>query len=95
LTATNPARRFGLYPRKGDIAVGADADLTLVALDLAFRLTDDDLLYRHRHSPYVGRTFRGAVVGTVSRGRILFQDGRIVGEPGGALVSCPENTLSA
>ena len=86
LAATNPARRFGLYTKKGHIAVGADADLALVDLHREFRLAAADLFYRHRHSPYVGRTFRGAVVSTVSRGRIVYQDGRILGRPGGTLV---------
>lgn len=89
ITATSPARRFGLYPRKGHIAVGADGDLALVDLGREFWLAAADLLYRHRHSPYVGRTFRGAVAATVSRGRIIFQDGRIVGEPRGTLVRRP------
>ncbi len=86
LTAANPARRFGLSPRKGHIAVGADADLTLVDLRREFRLEAAELFYRHRHSPYVGRTFCGAVVTTISHGRIVFQHGRIVGEPGGTLL---------
>ncbi|HEV8311244.1 MAG TPA: allantoinase AllB [Methylomirabilota bacterium] len=86
VTATNPARRFGLFPRKGQIAVGADADLALVDLDREFRLEAADLWYRHPHSPYVGRTFRGAVVVTVSRGRVVYRTGRIEGLPDGRLL---------
>jgi len=86
LTAENPARRFGLFPRKGRIAPGADADLALVDLGREYRLEAADLLDRHRQSPYVGRTFRGAVVATVSRGRVVFERGRVVGEPAGAFV---------
>ncbi|MBX6342765.1 MAG: hypothetical protein IRY97_09930 [Thermomicrobiaceae bacterium] len=57
-------------------------------MDLAHEavLTADDLLYRHRQSPYVGRRLRGRVVRTLVRGRTVFQEGRIVGEPGGRLV---------
>ncbi len=87
LTATNPARRFGLFPRKGQIAPGADADLVVVDLDRKWRLAADDLFYRHRQSPYVGRLFRGAVVTTISRGRVVYDGGRIVAEPGGRLVA--------
>jgi allantoinase len=67
LSAGAPAERFGLA-RKGRIEPGADADLALVALDEEWTLAADDLRYRHRHSPYVGRRFRGCVVRTLLRG---------------------------
>lgn len=67
LTATAPAERFRL-PGKGRIEPGADADLALVALGEEWMLAADDLRYRHRHSPYVGRRFSGRVVRTLLRG---------------------------
>jgi allantoinase len=67
LTATAPAARFGL-DRKGRIELGADADLALVDLAAEWTLDAADLRYRHRHSPYVGRAFRGRVVRTLLRG---------------------------
>jgi allantoinase len=79
------ARRFRL-PGKGRIAVGADADLALVALDDPFVLDADDLFYRHRQSPYVGRRFRGRVVRTILRGTTVFLDGKIVSPPTGRLL---------
>jgi allantoinase len=68
LAATAPAVRFDL-PGKGRIEPGGDADLALVALGEEWTLAAEDLLYRHRHSPYVGRRFRGRVVRTLVRGR--------------------------
>lgn len=85
LTATNAARRFRI-PNKGAIAVGFDADLTLVDLNRTFELKREDLLDRHKLSPYVGRAFRGVIRRTILRGRTIFADGRTVGRPLGRLV---------
>jgi allantoinase len=81
------ARRFGLAARKGRLAVGADADLALVDLRHSATLRSDDLLYRHRHSPYVGRTLRGRVVRTLVRGTTVFLDGQVVSGPIGQLLT--------
>jgi allantoinase len=86
LTSANVARRFDLPPHKGRLAVGADADLALVDLAAHLLVEPRDLFYRHQHSPYVGRTLRGRVVRTLVRGRTIFRDGEVVGEPAGRLV---------
>jgi allantoinase len=86
LCATGPAQRFGLLPQKGALAEDADADLTLVALDEAWCLREEDLLTRHRSSPYTGRTFRGRVRRTIRRGETLFADGRTATGAGGRLL---------
>lgn len=83
--ADAPARRFRLVG-KGRIAVGCDADLALVALRAEFTLAAADLLYRHAHSPYVGRTFMGRVARTIRRGETIALDGRIVASTNGAFV---------
>lgn len=72
LTSANPARRFGLFPRKGSLLPGSDADLVVVNLELPFTLRENDLLYRHKQSPFLGRTFRGTVLATVAGGRLLY-----------------------
>lgn len=78
------ARRFRLAG-KGRLEPGADADLVLVDLAAAKPLSAEDLYYRHRHSPFVGRT-TARVARTLVRGRTVFSDGRIVGPPAGRLL---------
>jgi allantoinase len=90
LTAANPARRFGLYPRKGALAPGSDADLTLVDLDSEWILGQADLHTRWPLSPFIGRTFRGRVVATVVRGTSVYREGEVLAQPGfGQLVLHP------
>ena len=79
------ARRFRLAG-KGSVEPGADADLVLVDLGVSERLSADDLQYRHRHSPFLGRTLGARVVRTLVHGRTVFADGRIVGAPAGRLL---------
>ncbi len=85
VTAGAVARRFRL-PRKGRIAVGADADLALVALGDSFELAGEDLFYRHRQSPFIGRRFSGRIARTILRGTTVYLEGRVVTEAGGRLI---------
>lgn len=77
LTAANPARLFGLYPNKGRITAGSDADLAIVNLNESIELKKEDLFYRHKQSPYVGRTLNGKVTTTLVNGEIVFENGEI------------------
>lgn len=77
VTSANAAARFGLA-NKGRIAPGADADLTLVDLHARYTLAADDLFYRHKISPYIGREMTGRVVRTLVAGRTVYADGRIM-----------------
>ncbi|MBD8068001.1 allantoinase AllB [Bacillus sp. PS06] len=71
LTSTNPAKRFQLFPQKGTIAVGSDADLTIIDPHSSFMLKREDLFYKHKHSPYIGKTLRGTVHYTLVDGNIV------------------------
>lgn len=82
LTATNPARRFGLFPRKGSLQPGSDADLVVVDPDMRFRLHAGDLFYRNPHSVYVGAEFKGSVQKTLVRGLTVFSEGQMLIAPG-------------
>ncbi|HVD01916.1 MAG TPA: dihydropyrimidinase [Candidatus Dormibacteraeota bacterium] len=82
LLSENPARIFGLYPRKGNLSIGADADLVLFDPHAEGRLADSDLHSAAGFSPYSGLDLKGRVRTTVSRGRVVYDRGRVVGEPG-------------
>jgi allantoinase len=86
LTSASIADRFGLAPHKGRIAVGADADLVVLRLDETVTVKQAGLLYRHQHSPYIGRKARGKILRTVACGRMVFLEGKIVSQPIGRLV---------
>ncbi|MEN4013493.1 MAG: allantoinase AllB [Chloroflexota bacterium] len=86
LLSANPARIFGLYPQKGAIQAGADADLVVVNIDKEWTLTTDMLLSKNRHSPYVGYSFKGCVERTLVRGTTVYQDGVVIGKPGYGLL---------
>jgi dihydropyrimidinase len=82
VTSANPARLFGLYPQKGCIAVGSDADLALVDLDLERVVSHTDLASRSDFSIYDGWTLTGWPVLTMVRGQVVMRDGQVVGEKG-------------
>jgi dihydroorotase (multifunctional complex type) len=71
-----PAQIYGLWPRKGRIAVGADADLVLVDGAAERVLRHEDVLSRAGWTPFAGRTVRGGVVQTYLRGTLVAEDGR-------------------
>jgi dihydropyrimidinase len=82
LTATNAARLFGMYPRKGTIAVGSDADLVVWETGGQRAIRDEDLFSRAGHTVYRGRELRAWPAATIRRGEVVFQDGKITGAPG-------------
>ncbi|MGO4852324.1 dihydropyrimidinase [Phaeovulum sp. W22_SRMD_FR3] len=85
LTATNPARLFGLYPRKGTIAVGADADITL--WDPAREVTLSQSLLHHDcdYTPYEGMQVTGWPVRTILRGQTVWDGQKVTGAMGAGL----------
>lgn len=82
LTATNPAKLYGLYPRKGSIRVGADADLAVWDPDRDVTVTQWVLHDRMDYTPYEGMGVRGWPVTTISRGDVVWTDDEVRGEPG-------------
>jgi allantoinase len=76
-----PAKRFGLHPRKGEIALMADADLVMVDMNQSYILQKEDLFYKHPHSPYIGKLFDCRVIQTWSRGKLVYELGQGIIEP--------------
>jgi dihydropyrimidinase len=87
LTSTNAARLCGLYPRKGTIAIGSDADLVVWETRGDRRVIRDEALFsRAGHSVYAGRELSAWPRTTIRRGEVVFDDGRVVGRPGSGQV---------
>ncbi|WP_406853752.1 dihydropyrimidinase [Alsobacter sp. KACC 23698] len=82
LTSTNHAKMYGLYPRKGSLAVGADADIVL--WDPARKVTISQELMHHGadYTPWEGYAVTGWPVKTLLRGEVVFDDGKVVGAVG-------------
>ncbi len=82
LTSTNHARIYGLYPRKGSVAVGCDADLVLWDPDRKTVIRQDLLHHGADYTPYEGLEVTGWPVKTILRGRLAMDEGRVLAEPG-------------
>lgn len=80
--AETPARLYGLWPAKGSLRPGAHADIILVDPREQWKVKDGEILSRAGWSPFVGRTLIGRPVRTYLRGRLAFDDGRVIAEPG-------------
>jgi len=82
ITSTNAAKAYNLYPRKGTIAVGSDADFLILDPDKKVRLTSDNLHAKIDYSIYDDYMAEGYPVLTVSRGEIVYQEGQVTGRKG-------------
>ncbi len=80
--AENPAKIFGLYPRKGTIAVGSDADLVLVDLEAEHTVGAEATAAHSDFSIFAGMKFKGWPVMTISRGEVIARDGQLLSSPG-------------
>lgn len=94
LISTNGAKRFGIYPLKGVIAAGSDADLVIYDPQAMTTIHPDMLFSKAKGCDqlYLGRTFRGRVERTIVNGKTVFHDGQILGEPGWGRFVRPDPT---
>jgi dihydroorotase len=81
-SSANPARAFGLYPRKGVLQVGADADIAVVDLKRHGLISAERLQSRSKVTPFADRAVQGLPVMTLVRGKVVMRDGKIVVSPG-------------
>jgi dihydropyrimidinase len=82
VTATAPAKIYNLHPRKGSIAIGADADIALWDPKRQVTLTDAMMHDRAGYTPYAGRTITGWPVTVMRRGEVIVSDGKLSAKPG-------------
>jgi dihydropyrimidinase len=82
LTSTSPAKIFGLFPRKGTIAPGSDADIVIFDPDKKMTLRAKTLHMNVDYNPYEGREVTGVTETVLSRGRVIIDAGTFVGKAG-------------
>jgi dihydropyrimidinase len=82
LCMTNPAKIFGLYPRKGVIREGSDADIAIIDPDKKVTLSKQILHANTDYSVYEGITLNAYTVYTISRGEVIVRDGELSAIPG-------------
>src|SRR6516165_2977539 len=83
LTSTKPAKAFGLYPAKGALLPGSDADITLVDLDRGDTIAADQFQSRSKITPFEGMKVTGMPIHTLVRGRFVMKDRQVLGETKG------------
>ena len=82
LTSENPSRIFGMYPKKGTLMIGSDADFTVVDLSREAVLSSDDSFSKSGWTAFDGVKVKGMPTHTIVRGRIVYEEGEIKGKPG-------------
>ena len=82
IVSANPAKIAGMYPQKGLIAVGSDADISVIDPELEVTLSTKQMHSNCDFSPYEGVKVKGYPVATISRGAFIYKDGEVVGERG-------------
>jgi len=82
LTCTNPARIVNVYPRKGTIRAGSDADLVVIDMKREKVLSSDRLYTKVGWSPYEGKKVKGAPIMTFVRGELVMENGEVLANPG-------------
>jgi dihydropyrimidinase len=85
LTATNNAKLYGLHPRKGAIAVGADADIAIWNPEKRVTIRNENLHHNVDYTPFEGLEVQGWPETVLSRGQCVVEDGALKGRPGRGL----------
>ena len=80
--STNAAIHYGLYPRKGALLVGSDADFTILDLDREWVIDEAAMQTKSKYTPLHGMKLKGAIDRTIVRGTVVYENGQIVGAPG-------------
>ena len=82
LMSTNPAKLFGIYPQKGSLEVGTDADICIFDPTINWTLEDNNVHSASLYTPYRGFNVQGKAVMTILRGKVIMENGQYYGTPG-------------
>ncbi len=82
LISTNPAKLFGIYPQKGSLEIGTDADIAIFDPSQKWTLEDDNVHSASHYTPYRGFGVHGKVITTILRGKVIMDRGQYFGVPG-------------
>ena len=80
--SSNPAKRFGLFPRKGIIQVGSDADLVIIDMNKEYTLKSENMYTKSKITVFDGMKIKGAIEKTIVRGRTVYDSGKFCVEKG-------------
>jgi len=96
ITSVNPAKEFGLYPKKGCIAIGSDADLVILNPSKSRIITHDKQYGKTDYSGYEGFNVTGVITHVISRGEEVVKDGIVLGKEGrGQFIRCNKSHIFA
>jgi len=88
LASLMPAQTWNLYPQKGNLQDGADADITIVDMEMRKKITASELHSKSKTTPYEGMEVQGCPIATIVRGKFVIKDGKLTGNKGyGSLVT--------
>ena len=79
--SSTPAKILGVYPKKGAIQVGSDADFVIVDLDEERKISSDNVYSKAGYTPFEGKCIKGIPVSTIVRGKTVMVDGKVIGMP--------------
>jgi allantoinase len=83
VTSRNAAIHYGIYPKKGSLEIGSDADFTIIDLEKEHTIDQEDTYSMAKYNPLHGMKLKGMPVMTMIRGEMIYEDGKgIVGKPG-------------
>ncbi len=87
--STNPAMMNGLYPMKGDLMLGSDADIVIADMNMPFHIKGENLKTIQKITPYEGMKGTGMPIMTLVRGQVVYEDGQVIGKPGYGIFQRP------
>ncbi|MDY0395503.1 dihydroorotase family protein [Virgibacillus halophilus] len=93
LLSTNPAKQFDIYPEKGSLQIGTDADLTIVDLNQPFEIKKENLHSKSKVTAFDGFRGKGKPVATIVHGKTIMHHGEIVNEHQGKWIKPSNNSL--